>query len=182
MERETSLLWKFTDFFLQLCWQMVHKMYQKFASFAALLRINKEKKKNSNNSTCIMTMNPILMLQQTPIFHQMRDRSRVYILIPQSGHLVSFFSQKMIAESRDEKLQNYFRLSRLSSPTHLSESELHLDNVCGQWIALDIQGQIQKFMLISFSFSVRLISISNETWKVFGCFENVYVFSSDAVE
>ena len=50
------------------------------------------KKKNSNNSTCIMTMNPILMLQQTPIFHQMRDRSRVYILIPQSGHLVSFFS------------------------------------------------------------------------------------------
>jgi len=44
MERETSLLWKFTDFFLQLCWQMVHKMYQKFASFAALLRINKEKK------------------------------------------------------------------------------------------------------------------------------------------
>ena len=28
-----------------------------------------------------------------------------------------------------------------------------------------------------FSFSVRLISISAETAKVLGCFENVYVFS-----
>ena len=32
------------------------------------------------------------------------------------------------------------------------------------------------------SFSVRLISISTETSKVFGCFEIVYVFFSAAIE
>ena len=33
-----------------------------------------------------------------------------------------------------------------------------------------------------FSFSVRLISISVETSNAFGCFENVYVFFSAAIE
>ena len=45
-----------------------------------------------------------------------------------------------------------------------------------------VDSEFQADFKSGFSFSVRLISISTETSKVFGSFENVYVFFSAAIE
>lgn len=46
----------------------------------------------------------------------------------------------------------------------------------------DLDSEFHAVFKSGFSFSVQLISISAETSKVFGCFENVYVFFSAAIE
>ena len=46
----------------------------------------------------------------------------------------------------------------------------------------EVDSEFYADLKSGFSFSVRLISISFETSKVFGCFEKIYVFFVAAIE